>query len=256
MPQGRHEAPWGARNLYTGGGAGTSITGPGMQVIKKRQAPRPKLSSVGVEAERAALVGMTVEQYRARDQPHQPGPTPAVEQTSGSVRDQPPQTRLLRSEDRDSGGWFYVDRQGDVQGPFGSARIREWVDAGALNPKVKVRPWHAQEFRQLDYFTRDGGPLASRPLLDAAAASQPAAAKPAALGVGSGAGGTAASPWIKVTEGQPPHVRQVWWNTLTNEKQLVKPAVPRVPLALHAGKAATAALEGLSGYGSGDSDSD
>jgi hypothetical protein len=32
MPQGRHEAPWGARNLYTGGGAGTSLTGPGMKV--------------------------------------------------------------------------------------------------------------------------------------------------------------------------------------------------------------------------------
>ena len=251
MPQGRHEAPWGARNLYTGGGAGTSITGPGMKVIKKRQAPLPKLSSVGVEAERAALVGMTVEQYRAREQPHQPGSTSAV----GSARAQPPQTRLIPSGDRDTGGWFYVDRQGDVQGPFGSVRIREWLDAGALNPKVKVRPWHAQEFRQLDYFTRDGGPLASQPLLDAPAA-QPGAAEPDALSVGPGAGGTVASPWIKVTEGQPPNMRQVWWNTLTNEKKLVKPAVPPGLVAPHADIATTAGLEGLSGYGSSDSDSD
>lgn len=48
MPQGRHEAPWGARNLYTGGGAGTSLTGPGMKVRFRFIAPARILEHVHV----------------------------------------------------------------------------------------------------------------------------------------------------------------------------------------------------------------
>jgi hypothetical protein len=201
-----------------------------------------------VEAERAALVGLTVEQYRAREQAKQhPG--------SATGAAGPTRTNALRTrspaDDGDSGGWFYIDRNDEVQGPFGSARVKEWADAGALIPETKVRPWHALEFKQLGYYRRDGGPLAGPSLLDAAG-TRPESTKPGA------SGGAAASAWITVTEGQPPNMRHFLWNTLTDEKRLLKPPAPSVPLAAHPGvtPATASGLEGLSEYNSSDSDSD
>lgn len=244
MPSGRHEAPWGARNLYTGGGAGTSITGPGMKIVKRRKfqdAPRANMGSVGVEAERAALAGMTLEQYRATERAHhQSKSTTAARPALRSS-----ETRSSVEELESTSGWFYVDRNGDVQGPFGSVRMKEWADTGALTSEVKVRPWHAQEFKQLSHYRTDGGPLSSPP----AGGVQ---------NIGHGAHGAGTWVWIKQTEGLPPNVRQVWWNTLTDEKMPVKPVAPPVPLATQSQhmKAATTGLEGLSGYESSGSDSD
>jgi hypothetical protein len=216
-------------------------------VIKKRRdAPRPKAGSIGVEAERAALAGMTVEQYRAREQA-KPRPSLAT-RAAGSLRTQPPRPRSP-VDDSDAGGWFYIDRNDEVQGPFGSARVREWADTGALTPEIKVRPWHEREFKQLEYYRRHGGPLASQQLLDAAR-TQPET-KPGA------SGSAISSAWITVTEGQPPHVRHILWNTLTDEKRLVKPPVPSAPLSTDSGATAvTTGLESLSGYTSSGSESD
>lgn len=201
MPQGRHEAPWGARNLYTGGGAGTSIVGPGMKVTKKRKfrdAPWAKTDSVGVEAERAALKGMTVEEYRAQQ------PIKVVRSTSTR---QLPQASPL--EDGESGG------------PL----------------------------------SESGGPLSSRPMTEAAS---PSTATAGTLN-GPGSECTSSSPWIQVTEGQPPNIRHVWWNTLTDEKRPVKLSVPPVPAKRKPASDKVATPEGLESllrYESSDSDSD
>eukprot|EP01043_Picozoa_sp_COSAG02_P078464 COSAG02_NODE_17677_length_988_cov_0.923510_1_plen_191_part_00 len=190
---------------------------------------------------------MTVEQYRTREQakPRSSLATCAA----ASLRTQRPRT-LSAVDDSDSGGWFYIDKNDEVQGPFGSARVREWADAGALTPEIKVRPWYEREFKQLEYYRRDGGPLASQQLLDAAR-TQPETTKPG------GSGGATSSVWITVTEGQPPHIRHILWNTLTDEKRLVKPPAPPAPLPTHSGvTGATTGLEGLSGYTSSGSESD
>jgi hypothetical protein len=269
MPSGRHEAPWGARHLYTGGGAGTSLTGPGMKVSKKRKladAPRAKLGSIEVEAERAALEGMTVAQYRARSRPHRPASTRVKSSAAAGSRSLAASSASdSDASGSDSGGWFYVDKSGGVQGPFGEERIKEWAACGALTQEVHVRPWHVVEFKELSEYTSSGGPLA--PTSDGVALAE-AGADP--LNVGPASGDTAASTWVKLTEGHPPNLRHVLFNALTGEKRPIKPRPPSAlpaptstaPAAEAAAAAALAgrskagagALQGLSGYGSSDSD--
>ena len=255
MGKTNHEKPWGARELYTGGGAGTAQVGPGMVVGKKRKqadAPKAKFGTAVAEIEAAAYAGMTVAQFRARAQAHEPAATKAKAAANAAAAAQPLARARSAPEDsmEDSGGWFYCDKSGDVQGPFGSAKMRASAKDGALDADVKVRPWHMVEYRPLAEFTVRTGPLAA----DAAPKKSDG---PDPMNVGpSGRGGSAASAWTQITEGIPPNVRHYWWNTLTDEKRRIPPMAPGAAQQSKS-KPAVSGMDGLGAYGSGsDSESD
>lgn len=252
MGKNNHEAPWGHRNLYTGGGAGTAQVGPGMKVDKKRKladAPRAKFHCEEADIERAALAGMTASQYKERKVAHVPAGTKAKAKAKASAAAARPLARAAASahEASDSGGWFYQDKSGGVQGPFGGAKMTAWVADGALGPDIQVRPWHMVEFKPLAEFTGRNGPLAAE-----AAPKTVGGVDPMNVGP-SGRGGSAASAWTQITEGVPPNVRHFWWNTLTDEKHLIP---PMAPAAVQQSKPAVSGLDGLGAYSDSESDDD
>ncbi|OQR99038.1 hypothetical protein ACHHYP_07503 [Achlya hypogyna] len=60
--------------------------------------------------------------------------------------------------------WFYLDPQGLQQGPFKSAEMREWFEAGYFKPHLPIRFGHEGEFASLANHFRHGQiPFASLP---------------------------------------------------------------------------------------------
>eukprot|EP01043_Picozoa_sp_COSAG02_P096252 COSAG02_NODE_32559_length_514_cov_1.168675_1_plen_93_part_10 len=67
MPKSHHEKPWGSRLAYTGGEiSNVNITGPGLKVMTKAEieANRPQVSTDAMLAERAALAGMSIAEFK------------------------------------------------------------------------------------------------------------------------------------------------------------------------------------------------
>ena len=257
MVKSAKEKPWGSRLLYSGSGeqaAFGSVAGPGM-VVKKRPtaktAPRARGDTAVAELERAALEGLTVEQYRQRRRAHIP---------SSTKEKAPPASRAAApapdvDDHGEDGGWFYQDDSGSVQGPFGPDRIRAWVADGYIKPDTKVRRWDVVEFNPLSAFTSAPGWRGIRLNLDPDEASDSggsSSGRRAADRMNVGPGGMEADAWQRVTEGQPPFENHFWLHTVTGEK---RPVLPAATSAAPGGGAAATALDSLGGYGSA-SDSD
>nr|CCA16417.1 conserved hypothetical protein [Albugo laibachii Nc14] len=64
--------------------------------------------------------------------------------------------------------WFYLDPQGQQQGPFKTSEMREWFDAGYFKPHLPIRSSQVSRFTPLaNHFAPSEVPFASVPKLKA-----------------------------------------------------------------------------------------
>lgn len=137
MPKSRHEKPWGARLAYTGGEiSNVNITGPGLKVMSKKQieAARPKVSAEAMLAERAALAGMSVAEFKRSGLAKQDDGQDLLGRRSSPDYSQPQRNRAHAAD-----AWYYVDKSGTQQGPFPLSSLQQWYSAGQLPASTKVK---------------------------------------------------------------------------------------------------------------------
>jgi hypothetical protein len=277
----RREAPWGARAIYSNAHtSGAALSGPGMQIQKKRR--RVRVSADMIVTERAALEGKSAGEYlAARDAlGWRAGPSSTKERArrdeqrlvgAGAANDPvlAAAAAAAEADDGDDGGWFYVDPGDEQQGPFGAGQLKAWYKQGYLKDETRVKPWRAVEFKPLSLYrqalkielpTEEEAKIAGGITQARRSSSSSSSTKGDSWDVGPG--GREPGAWQLLREGAPPYVRSVWWNVVTDERVPAVPRRPPPPSAPGSQPPAPAppkasapnALAGLGGYSTDDSD--
>ena len=134
----KREAPWGSRRSYVGGAlSDISLAGPGMDASKP--AFRQPVSEAAVQAEQAALMGLTAEELRARAdavpgtrlsgsmvaavQCYECGGHGHMARECQSRRERNKRHKVADEQGQRNRDWFYIDTDGTEQGPFDTPQM-------------------------------------------------------------------------------------------------------------------------------------
>ena len=138
MPKSRYEKPWGSRLAYTGGEiSNVNIVGPGTKVMSKAEieANRPRVSTEAMLAERAALAGMSVAEFKSSGLAKRDDGLDLLGRQQSTEREHPHRQRGGGAQD----AWYYIDNSGTQQGPFPLSSLQHWYSAGQIPATTKVK---------------------------------------------------------------------------------------------------------------------